>query len=209
MGDIVIAKATGSPWSEVLGHPEGHLNGQDRRTFGPWHLSLFGRQHRFRFRISPPDGSGEPWRSTEAGNSCQPAFEGCRCATLPLPLVCLSRDWQGWGPEGAYAQLHEFPSKIRSQVRVTSVEGYGQLGGRDRWPTFGLLLCPRLAQAATRRSRACGPSLGKAVAHHGLSSASLSPPSDLTCSRKASEQPAQTLMRANLLMEAACHALEA
>ena len=38
--DIVIAKATGSPWSEVLGHPEGHLNGQDRRTFGPWHLSL-------------------------------------------------------------------------------------------------------------------------------------------------------------------------
>ena len=40
MGDIVIAKATGSPWSEVLGHPEGHLNGQDRRTFGPWHLSL-------------------------------------------------------------------------------------------------------------------------------------------------------------------------
>ena len=40
MVDIVIAKATGSPWSEVLGHPEGHLNGQDRRTFGPWHLSL-------------------------------------------------------------------------------------------------------------------------------------------------------------------------
>ena len=40
MVDIVIAKATGSPWSEVLGHPEGHLNGQDRRTFGSWHLSL-------------------------------------------------------------------------------------------------------------------------------------------------------------------------
>ena len=40
MVDIVIAKATGSPWSEVLGHPEGHLNGQDRHTFGPWHLSL-------------------------------------------------------------------------------------------------------------------------------------------------------------------------
>ena len=40
MVDIVIAKATGSPCSEVLGHPEGHLNGQDRRTFGPWHLSL-------------------------------------------------------------------------------------------------------------------------------------------------------------------------
>ena len=40
MGDIVIAKATGSPWCQVLGHPEGHLNGQDWRTFGPWHLSL-------------------------------------------------------------------------------------------------------------------------------------------------------------------------
>ena len=186
----------------------GSLRGSPQRS-GPAHLRtlapLFGRQHRFRFRISPPEGSGEPWRSTEAGNSCQPACEGCRCATLRLPLVCLSRDWQGWGPEGAYAQPHEFPSKIRSQVRVTSVEGYGQLGGRDRWPTFGLLL-PRLAQAAARRSRACGPSLGKAVAHHGLSSASLHPP---TCSRKASEQPAQTLMRANLLMEAACHALEA
>ena len=160
-----MVRGSGSPRGSPQRSGPAHL-----RTLAP----LFGRQHRFRFRISPPEGSGELWRSTEAGNSCQLAFEGCRCATLPLPLVCLSRDWQGWGPEGAYAQPHEFPSKIRSQVRVTSVEGYGQLGGRDRWPTFGLLLCPRLAQAAARRSRACGPSLGKAVAHHGLSSASLS-----------------------------------
>ena len=128
-----MVRGSGSPRGSPQRSGPAHL-----RTLAP----LFGRQHRFRFRISPPDGLREPWRSTEAGYSCQPASKGCRCATLPLPLVCLSRDWQGWGPEGAYAQAHEFPSKIRSQVRVTSVEGYGQLGGRDRWPTFGLPPAP-------------------------------------------------------------------
>ena len=118
--------------------------------------------------------------------------------------------YRGTGKGGAQrVRTHNptsFPPKFAARSGSLRWKAMASSAGETVGLLSGSLLLPRLAQAATRRSRACGPSLGKAVAHHGLSSASLHPP---TCSRKASEQPAQTLMRANLLMEAACHALEA
>ena len=208
MVDIVIAKATGSPWSKVLGHPEGHLNGQDRRTFGPWHLSL-GANIGFAFeflRRTDRENRGDPLRPEIAASR---RSRGADVRPCLFPLFV----YPGTGKGGAQrVRTHNptsFPPKFAARSGSLRWKAMASSAGETVGLLSGSCSPGRLAQAATRRSRACGPSLGKAVAHHGLSSASLSPPSDLTCSRKASEQPAQTLMRANLLLEAACHALEA
>ena len=93
MVDIVIAKATGSPWSEVLGHPEGHLNGQDRRTFGPWHLSLganiglayredINEKKRFLLGLPMPEFFGPLFRSAFLVNKKSLFLQKCQCIEL-------------------------------------------------------------------------------------------------------------------------------
>ena len=133
LSDIVVA----STRITLPGSGSGQLGSPQRSA--PTHLrtlALLGANVGFLSNFS--GGSTEPRRFPGAGTGCQLASVGGRRASFRLWFVCPRRG--RWGPEGAYAQPHEFPSKIRSQVRVTSVEGYGQQGGRDRWPTFGVLL---------------------------------------------------------------------
>ena len=173
MVDIVIAKATGSPWSEVLGHPEGHLNGQDRRTFGPWHLSL-GANIGFAFeflRRRDRENRGDPLRPEIAASR---RARGADVRPCVFPLFV----YRGTGKGGAQrVRTHNptsFPPKFAARSGSLRWKAMASSAGETVGLLSGSLLLPRLAQAATRRSRACGPSLGKAVAHHGLSSASLS-----------------------------------
>ena len=75
------------------------------------------------------------------------------------------------GPSGFVRTTHEFPSKICSQVRVTWVEGYGQQGGRDRWPTFGVLLPTGSSRGEKCATAVVWPQSGESRRTHCLSSA--------------------------------------
>ena len=144
MVDIVIAKATGSPWSEVLGHPEGHLNGQDRRTFGPWHLSL-GANIGFAFeflRRTDRENRGDPLRPEIAASR---RVRGADVRPCLFPLFV----YPGTGKGGAQRVRTHNP-RVSLQ---NSQPGQGHFGGR-LWPArrarpLAYFRAPALSQART------------------------------------------------------------